>query len=251
MSTKNSLLLFFVLVLNQPASADIIFFVNDNAGFNAATNPMIFLGSEDFESSTLSTGEVAGVNDPLTGGVANGPFASGINSNLGLSIQSNVLAGNATTTAPFGISGLATYADGFGFSPSDQLTTQFMTHSLDLIFDLNTSAVEFSPLFVHGSSNPNLVGPITVDVYDQNNVFLDSLVVPDVSFFLVDKTVGIVANGGDEIGRVNLYDENNTQHWQGVDDIGAYSVPEPNLSMVGFIAILSTMLRSPRRNNFR
>lgn len=232
------------------AQADIVFFVNDQTGFNNATNSLTFLGIEDFESSTLTSGQVLGVDDPLAPGVPNGPLPMGTNPAIGLTIQSNTLAGNATTTSPFGVIGLATYADGFGSSPTDQLTTQFMTHSLDLLFEPGTEAVEFLPLFVDGSGNPLLTGPIEIEVYDSTNTFLDSILVSDVSFFLTDKTVGIVATNGMDIGRINLYDGNSVQHWQGVDEISVFrsqAVPEPGSAVVAMV--LLSWFGSRRRRN--
>lgn len=233
-------ILFAIIITCAPATAtlaDITFFLNDQTGFRTATNSLHFRGIEDFESSTLTTGEVAGVDDPLAPGIANGPFPMGTNPAIGLTIQSNTLAGNATTTSPFGFNGLATYADGFGSSPTDQLTTQFMSHSLDLLFEMGTQAAEFLPLFVDGTGNPLLTGPIEIEVYDSMNTFLDSIMVPDVSFFLTDKTVGMVATNGMDIGRVNLFDGNSAQHWQGVDDISVFGVPEPNFRIVGLVVL--------------
>ncbi len=90
----------------KPAKADIIFFANDAAGFVAAQTASgnTTLGTETFEQSTVAPGTFAVFDDPLTQGVPNGPFPTGLT--VPMTIQSNVLGGAATSPSPGGTSWL-------------------------------------------------------------------------------------------------------------------------------------------------
>ncbi len=88
------------LLATNTAKADIVFYVNDQTGFEAATSGLTLLGTEDFESSTLGSGQIGRIDDPLAPGIANGPMPFGTKANLGLTLQSNTLSGNASVTSP-------------------------------------------------------------------------------------------------------------------------------------------------------
>ena len=145
--------------------------------------------------------------------------------------------------------GLATYSDGFGSSPTDQLIANFSNHSLDMLFDLDTQAVSFLPVFVDVTGNPNTRGPVEVEVYDLSNNLVGTTVVNDVSFLLTDIEVGVLATGSTTIGRINLYD-GSLVDWQGADDISVFranSVPEPSTITILSLAIGTILVRRRSR----
>jgi hypothetical protein len=116
------------------SNAGIVFFINDQAGFNLQAGSFLFRGSEDFEFSTLLPNEIALVNDPLAPGVANGPFTSGTNPATGLTVQSNTLGGSASTLSPRGANGLVTASAGFLSTPNDQISNNQPGDRFDMIF---------------------------------------------------------------------------------------------------------------------
>lgn len=239
------------LLTTVPARADIVFYVNQQNQFDADTSNLVFLGTEDFESSTLGSGEIGRINDPLAPGVANGPMPFGTQAELGLTLQSNTLAGNAAETSPLGNLGLATYSDGFGESPTDQLIANFSNHSLDMLPAPDSKAISFLPIFVDATGNPNLRGNIEVEVYDRNNILVAARTVNDVSFLLTDVEIGIVATGNSTIGRINLYD-GSIADWQGVDDVSIYqssSVPEPSHATALMLCLSGFCVRLRKSKN--
>ncbi len=222
------------------ASAGVIF--HNSATFPGAVSGLQSLGLEDFEASTLAPNNITTFNDPLTPGVANGPFpANWQTPNVGLTVQSNAAGGVSTNPSPQGLNGLATASVGFFGTPDDQVTANFPQHSLDLIFNSPVPepivAVGLVPLFVDSVNFPVLQGNVRVDVYNTANVFLGSQTVladyvAEIAF------LGIEATGTDDIGRINLWDLDGVNHFQGADDIDVYAAPQPTVPEPATLALL-------------
>ncbi len=210
------------LVLGSPVNAAIIFFPNDLAGFTAAMAGNLFLGTEDFEGSTLRPNSVVAIDDPLTQGVASSPagtsYPAGLN--LPMTVQSNRGGG------------LAAASVGFGGAASDVIVANIFIDSLDWIFSSsdNIAGVGFNPLdFSSG-------GTIDVRVFNTSNVLLG------IDSIAADATgtnfLGIQATSGDFIGRINFFSPgpeggDNAQLFSAVPVFSA--VPEPTtLILLGF-----------------
>ena len=191
--------IFSVLCLGFAVAADgaLVFFPNNAAGFAIAMSGSTLIGVENFEGSTLTPGAIVGFNDPLTQGVANGPYPAGLTQPI--TVQSNLSGGAPTNPNPRGVNGLAALSAGAAGNVSDIVTTNFVADSLDWIFAPadGITGVGLNPLSllptgtleirVFGTSN-NLLGTTTIAGDAAGTNFL-----------------GIQATGGDLIGRINFF----------------------------------------------
>lgn len=238
-----------LLFASGTARAGVLFFVNDPVGFATATTSLDFLGLENWSSA--GNANSASVLDPVRPGIANGVFPNGTNVATGITVQSNSLGSAATVPAPgsnmffapagfVGVSGAA--------QQSNQLSANTNGNSFDVLFaDVGASvpaAVSLSPMF-YRTNGPIDSGTIAVQVYDDSNGLLGTTSVANVADVSEASFLGIVATGGDVLGRVNL--------WAGMiavpgaDNIRVHAVPEPGT--LGALAALTTLitLRGPAR----
>jgi len=210
-----------------PAAAQVSFFVNNQAGFNAAVAGRTLIGVETFEESTVGAGQILATNDPLQQGVANANFPAGLVQPL--IMQSNQNGANPAATNPRGANGLATFGPGGGGNPNKVVSTNFFVDATDYLFSLTAvSAVGFNPFSFSGS------GTFTVTVFNTANVQIGQTTVPadggQTNHF------GVLTTDGSAIGRINLFDPANTV--EGADNIElratSAAVPEPaTLACVG------------------
>ena len=222
----------------SPASAGVIFHATPGA-FNAAVAGLNFLGTEDFESSTLAAASIQIFDDALQPGIASAPvnvFPTGTNVSIGMTAQANALGGMPNAPSQRGVDALATASAGFASTPDDQLSTNFEGDSLDLIFVSPVTepilAVSLTPLFFDSAFDITALGDIVVRVFDTSNVLLGSTTVTGVDYVQELAFIGIQTDGGDDIGRINLWDGDSVNHWQGVDDINVYAArPTPPTPM--------------------
>ncbi|MCB1041629.1 MAG: hypothetical protein KDC35_01735 [Acidobacteria bacterium] len=201
----------------------VSFFVNDIPGFDTARGSTVLAGTEDFESSTLGPNMIATLPDPLAPGVANTPFPTGTNPATGMTVQTNSLGGAPASPMPGGF--LATASVGLLGTPTDQVSTSTpLDASFDMIFALpQTRAVRFIPLVFDDASSGN-PGTATIRVYDSSNVLLGTLTDVAVAGFMNPTTViGVVATGGDDIGRINIFATTAIDNYSGADDIFVYT----------------------------
>lgn len=208
-----------------PVHAGIVFYANNLAGFTSAmtTSGSTLIGTETFEESTLPPGTADGANDPLTQGVANSFYPSGLLQPM--TVQSNVSGADAIAPNPRGLGGLGLGSVGFEGAASDVVVAFSDSDSLDWIFDAATriSGVGFNPLVFSPA------GPLEIEIYDISNILLGSITIagdPTGTNFL-----GIQATAGDLIGRINLFSD----RFEGGDNVMLFQVPEP--AMLGLIGI--------------
>ncbi|HTJ00049.1 MAG TPA: hypothetical protein VL527_14300 [Dongiaceae bacterium] len=213
------------LWLTAAAHAGVVFYTVP-ANFNAAAAPYTLLGTEDWSSATGTN--IADVTDPLLPGVANGPFPTGSKPATGVQAQSNANGANADNLNPG--DGMFYSPTGYsGFSghiqPSQQLSVNQTGDSFDVIFGdtnnpSNVKAVSLSPMFYQLGASSS--GNITIRVYNQANVFLDTTTVSNVQDSLENAYLGIIAtNNSDTIGRINLWAS--SQDASGADNIAVYA----------------------------
>jgi hypothetical protein len=212
--------------------AAVVFYSNDPGGFGTAVSGLTFRGLEDFESSTLAPGNIAVLSDPLAPGVANGPFGSGTNFPMGLTVQSNTLGGAPATASPRGANGLATASAGYAGTPTDQVSNNNNGDSFDMLFGLSdTLGVSLIPLVFPTSGTGG--GNATVRVYGAGDVLLNTISISVASYTNPTSYLGIVATGGDTIRRVNIFATDAGFDFSGADDIRVYTaatepgIPEP------------------------
>jgi PEP-CTERM motif len=233
-----------LMLVARESCAQVTFFVNDQAGFNAAASAFNFAGTEDWETSILTPNSLTTFDDPLAPGIANGPFPTGSLTAPGVTAQSNTLAGAATSTSPRGAFGLATASAGFLGTPSDQVSPN-QNDSFDLLINPAggfSGAVGLNPLYfdfsaASSTSNP---GSVVVSVYDVNNLLVGTQAMNNVDFS-ASSFLGIVSAGGTNIRRINLWGSTNPANsTAGADNIAVFSsaVPEPgSLFLFGVAAM--------------
>lgn len=149
---------------------------------------------EDFEGATPGYG-VIGMDDPLSQGVPNSVYASGLVAPI--QVQGNTIPGNPNKISPQGVGGLAAVEfPGFGFgNSSDVVVSNYFVNGLDIIIPAGAAGVGFNIVDIFGN------GTGQIGIYDTNDAFLGAFKVgadaAGSNFF------GYVSAGG--IGRVNIY----------------------------------------------
>lgn len=171
---------------------------------------------EDFENTTPGY-FVAGMNDPLTQFVANGPYAAGLVSPI--TVQSNLMGTGGASTNPRGGNALVAVEQGAGFGEtSDIVTSNYFVDGYDLIInDPNVCAVGFNTLAIFGPAK------LQIQVYDTGNnllgTFGQNADVAGSNYF------GFVSNT--PIGRINLFDPS-LSNTEGGDNIELWQpIPAP------------------------
>jgi hypothetical protein len=222
------------LCFAQSSSAAVVFYVNDQAGFNAATASFNVAGTENFEGSNLLPNQITSFDDPLVPSVANGPFPVGTQASAGVSVRSNTLGGNPTSLSPHGAFGLSTASVGFIGSPSDQISNNYEADSFDLTFAPSNGqyvrAVGMAPLYFdsNATTSTSHSGSLQIRVYAANQTTLLGTQTINSVNFSGSSFLGVVSSGGDVIGRINIWDLNAGSHWQGADDVSVRTtVPLP------------------------
>lgn len=208
------------------ASAAVIF-VDTQAAFTTSVAGLINQGTEDFESSTLAPNSIVAFTDPLAPGVANAPFPNGTLIALGLTIQSNNLGGAPATVSAGGW--LATASAGYASTPTNQVSSNNLGHSFDMIFGLgNTTAVSFNPL-VFDANATNGPGTLQIRVFDHaNNLIASQDGIAAAAYGNPTTFIGVVAGPAETIGRVNVFGTGNIQgggviEYTGADNITVYT----------------------------
>jgi len=215
----------YTLELIDVTPTPLTFFVNDQVGFNAAVAGLVFQGREDWESSTLAASSVIAIDDSIAPGVSSSPapptFVTGTNASIGLTVQSNT-NGNPGNTSPRGAGSLAAASPGYLGTPTHQVSTGFQFDSFDLIFGGNR-AVGFVPLFIDSVNAIPTTGSITVQVFDTTNTLIGTQIITGVDYQGASSFLGVVVPSGTSIGRINLFDSDAVDHFQGADDIDVYN----------------------------
>lgn len=223
-----------LLCFAQASPAAVVFYVNDQAGFNAATASFNLAGTEDFEGSNLAPDMGTPLDDPLVPNTANGPFPSGTQASAGVSVRSNTLGGNPTSLSPHGAFGLSTASAGYAGTPSDQVSNNYEADSFDLTFAPSNGqyvrAVGMAPLYfgTGATTSTSHSGSLQIRVYaaDQTTL-LGTQTINNVNYS-GSSFLGVVSSGGDVIGRINIWDLDAVNHWQGADDVSVRTtVPLP------------------------
>lgn len=215
----------------------ITFFVDNQVGFNAAVSGVGSLaGTEDFESSNLAANSITNFGDPLSPGVANGPFLTGTNPATGLTVQANTLGNSPTTPSPRGASAISTASAGYVSTPNDQVSVNNQADSFDMLFALPgavpVKAVSFIPLVFDNAANV-ITDTMTVRVYDASNNLLGSTTLTGGNYATEGSFLGLITDGT-AIARVNINDSSSSTLFAGADNIkvyGAATTPSVNLSV--------------------
>jgi hypothetical protein len=220
------------------ASAALLFFpIEDAAGeqqFLGALRGMSSLGTESFASSTLSGAAEVELQGPtLAPGQPNGPFVSGTDPFLGITLQVNTLGAAPSVSSP----GNTLYASGPALTGTVRVGPNLAGHSLDMFLDPPDfrGVVEAFrvTLFADGGTTGE------VRVYSQDNTLL--------GFFSLDglgltetKALGIVAPAGTSLFRINYWVPDG---YGDVSNLELFAIPEPSVAAIamglGCLALLS------------
>ena len=185
----------------------------------------VFKGIEDFEEPPEGTG-IVGFDDPLCGGVPNGPFPNGLDQ-LNLCVQSNLLGGAADTPSPRGPNALV-FVPFCGIAECDDLVlANYFADSLDVMFGLpvppdqqdNHTSVGFDAWTLEGSNS------VEIRVYDKNNVEMVSATSPAGG--TSDNFWGVWCE--DPIGRINIFDFGPVGGAEGAGHIQMWIADDPPL----------------------
>jgi hypothetical protein len=200
----------------------VVFFSSQASFRGAIQGSKILKGMEDFEEGRIQPGQILAMDDPLNAATNNAFFQPGeIEENL--QVQSNTLGGAATVPSPAGVGGMAFVGSGVQGSTSKTVVANTFVNSLDLMFrDENKTAVGFNVI----DFNPGTAG-CKIDVYNTANVFLGTFNSPGNG--AGTNFVGVVATGGQRIGRINIFDVQSAPGIgaEGADNIEMWVVPEP------------------------
>lgn len=232
-----------IVVAPVLANAQGVLFFNDQGTFRqmAVAHGKIMKGIEDFEESVLGPAAVAGLNDPLMAGVANGPFLNGLTGLNNLVIQSNMGGANSAQLNPRGVGGIVTASAGFGgVVASDIVLANTFVDSIDLIFTSPKTAIGGNPLSLFNAGN------LRVDVYDTFN----NLIGTGNTFGTNGGTTFLgVLSMGPAIGRINLFGNvAGVTQAEGLDNIEAWEmVPEPGTMAALSLGALA-LIKRRRRN---
>jgi len=199
------------LIAAEMTEAGVTFFSNDLAGFTTAMVPHVFLGTEDFEEG-VDGGSSVLLSSPLEQGIANtAAFPSGL-------IQPITISHPSMHFFPAGASlNLTDVVMNIGaISASTPLAYSF--NASDTI-----SGVGFDHIQLAG-------GTQDVSVFDTNGALLGLINIAGDS--AGSNFLGIEANGGDLIGRIELGDFTGSNN-NGADNIQLFQFSAANLNWVG------------------
>jgi hypothetical protein len=143
------------------ASAQVTFFTNDQAGFDAAVAGASPLGVlEDFENNDFPDGQVTLIIGPLQGGVPNGPFFEGLR-NENLAVRAVDPAGNDAVD-------IALLTEGFIGPHTDLVGADLFANATQLESDVDLFAIEFDIYSFTGGNSTDF------EVYNSNGDLIGS-----------------------------------------------------------------------------
>ena len=230
------------------ADAAIIFFT-DEALFNQALADAgkFFKGIEDFEQTLLTPGNPSSlVNDPLNINNLQGLFNPGdFIDNLTFQANTNgtlgVIDPGVNGPNPRGLDGMQLaipLPPGIPFL-NVGLQSVFGEDSLDIISGPPTGG-NHTALGMHVFIFAGQLFPLEVRVFDKNEQQVGFVTLPGVD--LAGQFIGILATGGETIGRVNLFNDAGTL--EGVYDVQTYLIPAPSaLALLGLAGLLGVHRR--------
>ncbi len=217
------------------AHGDVLFFL-DEGEFQAALQQagMTKKGFEDFPwlappNSVVGTSTPVDVNGSQPGWYVPGMLIDN------LAFQPNQGGADSSQTTPPQPSGIALFTQGFLDLPANGLVSSVFVTAFDIVSTGDpghTAMGMLTTTFLGGNS-------IRVDVYDSNNVLIGNMAAaptgPNGAF------LGILATGGDTIGRVNFFDAANGV--EGLFNIAVY-IPAPgSLALLGLAGLVRTRRR--------
>ena len=232
LSMRTIALAVLIMALPAMAQAQLTFFADPNSftDFNPSQGYISTIGPETFEENTLGTSEETWPNDPLTYGVPNDGFPTGLDHNL--TIQSNTLGGNASQASPRGTAGLYAMGLGIGYGEvSDIVVADISNDSFDIILPAVGAfrSLYFDALSIYSD-------PVQIQVYDQNNTLLGQANNMPASAAGNFVGLGLDLASADTIGRVNIFAPG--VDWEGADNIEVYAIPEPGtLSLLTIVGL--------------
>ncbi|MDZ4403528.1 PEP-CTERM sorting domain-containing protein [Prosthecobacter sp.] len=237
---------FGMLVLTAPVAlrAAVTFHVNDQTGFTTAMSAVTnntLLGTETFGGSALGTNSNANPNPPITQGVPNFPYNSGLV--MPMTVQSNSLGGSASVVS-MGTILLAVGPNSTRGNITPVITIASTTNSLDWIFSPTTqvNGVGLNPFSINGAGFSNIV----ISAYSTTGAFLGS------TNFSADPAstqyLGVEATGGDQIGRINFWSPTAGRLPGGIN-ASLYATPEPGRAMLLGLGLGLAVMRRRRRRD--
>ena len=200
----------------------------DQAAFDAAVAGLMYHGSTTFDAAP--DWGIAGMDAPVDTNTNNGFITPGM-IQAGLVIQNNINpwgfpdannGGGINTLVAVGASG------GFG-NPSNSLLANYFVDAFDIIDDYaGVVAIEIDALTLLGSDVVDL--SLYDDGGNQTNQWMG------LSAPAAGHRYGIVVDGGDSIGRLNVYDSFGGA--EGVMNITTWQVPAPGaLALLGLAGL--------------
>jgi hypothetical protein len=189
------------------------------------------LGVEDFEGSTLTAPGNANINDPLTQGVPNGFYPSGLTQPM--RVQTNTLGAAPTTPSPGSI--MLLVPAGSRNSVSDVVVPASSAVSFDWIMhNPHIMGVGLNPIILHEG------GLAELKVYNQHNQLLGSF--QTAADAAGSTFVGIQVTGTDRIERINFLGLSGFGRAAG--DNARLHFPEPSgLALIAIGGLAFTTLR--------
>lgn len=203
------------LGLSSGAAQAGLLFYSSEAAFDAAAPG---LATQTFAAATTANGGVNSMSNPLNSSTNNGIFATG-----------DILPGlSLSASGSHAGSDLAIGGVGFSGNTNKSVYANFFVETLNLGFSLGAEAVGLGLLSI-GSSN------FTLSFFDAADLLLGTTTVSGVPNGGSGMFFGVIATGGDEIGRINL--SSTSGQAEGVDRVkfgNAAAVPEPaSLALLG------------------
>lgn len=215
-----------------PSQAGVMFFENDEAGFNTAVASYIYLGTEDFEESTLSDGESLSFAGPLSQTSTTPPYDNGIDQPIVVDVNGAgelaAFKNDHTVDSTVVFANTASSTLDWSFATSDEI----IAVGLNPVTFSGNNTMHLSTISVFDTSGQSL-GSRTVDSDDSGSTYL-----------------GILATGSSRIGRLNFEGKTSTgsTRSEGADNAALYSwpVPEPSawlLAILGGVSLCRVLRR--------
>ncbi|MCH8344630.1 MAG: PEP-CTERM sorting domain-containing protein [Planctomycetes bacterium] len=231
------------------ADAAIIFFL-DEALFDQALADAgkISKGIEDFEQALIAPppSNVAILNDPLNinnlqGAFNPGDFIDNLTFQANTNGTPNINDPGVNGLNPRGASGLVLFGAGFFGSANVGLTPNFTNDSFDILSGL-PAGDNHTALGMNVFNFTESPFPLEVRVFDKSEQQIGLI---SIQTDLSGSFLGILATGGETIGRVNLWSPD--AFLEGVYDVQTYIIPAPSaLALVGLAGLFGVRRRRRR-----